>query len=323
MQQASVNRPEAKAPIRVASIGEALFDRLPSGDALGGAPLNTAVHCKQLLGAMPGCVDIVSATGTDELGQQVREESAQHGLGTDHLQTNTKPTGTVNVTFNADNEPQYLIAEDVAWDHIESNPSLDNLAGSINAVCFGSLAQRGSTSRNTIQKFLGKATGAIRVYDVNLRPGLSVESLIKPSLRLATVAKFGEDELHAVTPILGLPLRNDLDDAARQISNAFELATLVITRGAEGTMIYTNGPKNEPSNLQRHEGEPSPYNPLPNADPVGAGDSVGAAVTVGLLLNQPLSAIATWANAVGAYVAERPGATPKMPDRLVAANFFA
>jgi len=314
MQQALSNRPNIKDRLKIASIGEALFDRLPAGNALGGAPLNTAVHCKQLLGDRPCDVEMVSAAGSDELGNQLLQQAQERGLGTNHLQTSPRSTGTVDVTFNADNEPQYRIAENAAWDHITLTPPLLDLARSVNAVCFGSLAQRSPISRNTIQQFLSTADEAIRVYDVNLRPSLSVDELIKPSLRLATVVKFGEDELYAVTPMLGLTKRENLDDAVKQVSDTFELQTLVVTRGSKGTTIYTDG--------EKHEGAPSPYTPKPNADPIGAGDSVGAAVTVGLLLHKPLTAIATWANAIGAYVAERPGATPKLPDRLTAANFF-
>lgn len=297
----------------IVGLGEALFDLLPEGDRLGGAPLNVAVHAHQLAAARGGRGVIVSRVGQDDLGQRVYDELRARGMTTDYLQSDPdRPTGTVVVDL-VDGSPSYDIVEDVAWDVIQYDPDLEDLAQHCDAVCFGSLAQRDGQSRNTIYRFLDAAKRAFKLFDANLRPPFVEPSRLKRSCELADALKLNEDELPQVAEMIGV-YEDDAEARIAEILKKFDLKMLVLTRGAQGTAIYPAGRDPGEGAI---EGEMPEFNPQADADPVGAGDSVSAAILLGRVLRWPPDRIATLANHVGAFVAGQSGGTPTLPDALL------
>jgi fructokinase len=286
----------------VVGIGELLWDVFPEWRRMGGAPVNFACHCRQL-----GARGIpVSSVGDDEEGRDLVRAVSALGLETDYLQVCREAlTGTVQVRLDADGKPVYQIREGVAWDFIRLQEPLRLLAPAVDAVCFGTLAQRGETSRNTIQRFveLCPAT-ALKIHDVNLRQSFFSRPLIESSLRLANVLKVSDEEL----PVLAsfFDLRGDVVDQLRRLMERFSLRLVAYTRGANGSMLVT------PDALADHPGC------KPRAiDTVGAGDSYTATLCMGLLRKRPLAEVIRHASEVAAFVCEQPGATPRLPEHLV------
>lgn len=300
-------------------IGEALYDIFPDGDRLGGAPLNTAVIADQLAKPHGGRGVVVSRVGQDPLGERLLAELTDRGLTTDFIETDPdRATGRVYIRFGPDGEPRFDVPDVSAWDNLWFDPDWEDLAMTCDGVCFGTLAQRNAQSRNEIYRFLNTARTATRLLDVNLRSfggtDFYDQRVLDRSLDLATMAKFSEQELATVAEMLGLD-DEDADGGDRTAALAdtvlrrYELDLVVVSRGAAGTAAYTG------SGLV--EGEPATTTPADDADPVGAGDAVSAAILVGQAMRLPLEQTLTLANRVGAYVASQPGATPGLPDHLV------
>jgi fructokinase len=283
---------------RVAGIGELLWDMLPQGKQLGGAPCNFAYHASQA-----GCESfVVSAIGTDTAGDEIL--TCFHELGLDHsyVQRNADfPTGTVTVTVDDHGIPSYIIHEKVAWDNIGWNPSLEALAKSIDAVCFGSLAQRNTISKQTIIRFL-EATGkdCLRVFDINLRQHFFDTVTIIQSLSMANILKLNEDELPVVADLLGL--HGNEDSLLTQLMDKFNLKLIALTKGGSGSILLT---KEERSFMEVPQ--------VKIADTVGAGDSFTAVLVAGLLKKAELKIIHETATRVAAFVCTQQGATPRIP----------
>ncbi len=292
----------------IVGIGEALFDIYPSGaQHLGGATLNFSVHAHQLQSRIGGRGTTVTRVGRDALGTGILNCLESFGIDTTPVQIDGEhPSGQVQVTISADGCPNYDIREGVAWDLIEFNDAARRLAASCDAVCFGTLAQRAPVSRASIQRFVEAAPQALRLCDINLRQHYFDTALIRRSLELATAVKLNHEELDVLSGLLHLP-----GDTPRRISallRDYRLDYVVFTRGSRGTAIYTAGGE--------IDGAAVSYPEAPHADPVGAGDSCAAAVTLGLLLKWPLEDVVSFANHVGAYVASQPGGTPVLPEKL-------
>ena len=285
----------------VAGIGELLWDILPGGKQMGGATTNFGYHASQA-----GCrAFVISAIGADNWGEEILERFNQLELDKGFIQqTGNLPTGTVTVSLNENGIPSYIIHENVAWDHIEWNNRLETLAKSVDAVCFGSLAQRNSESRQTILNFL-KATrkDCLRVFDINLRQSFFNREIIVQSLMLSTILKLNEDELPVVAGLLGI---SGTDEALlMQIFQMFDLKLIALTKGANGSVLF-NG--KEQSFLEAPK--------VKIADTVGAGDSFTAVLVAGLLQNHELKQIHEKATQVSAFVCTQKGATPAMPETL-------
>ncbi len=285
----------------IVGIGEALFDIFGSEEKLGGAPLNVAVHAHRLAQDR-GQGLVVSRVGDDELGRQVLRELKQRGLNNTYMQVDPdRATGRVYVTLD-DGDPSYEIVEDVAWDTLQWDPDLEDLARRADAVCFGSLAQRDAQSRSTIIRFVESSRHAVRLFDANLRQDYYDARILRRSCEVASVVKLNRDELPLVCDML------NVKDAPALVT-AFELDVLAVTRGSEGTRLY--------SRKGHVDGAPAAYNPRPDADAVGAGDACAAAIAVGLVMRKPMQAVADLANLMGAHVAGQPGATPDLPGMIL------
>ena len=285
----------------VVGLGEMLWDMLPSGKQLGGAPANFAHHANEL--GNHGIV--ISSVGDDKLGNEIIQRLENLSLIRDYVAVdNTKPTGTVSVQIDAQGHPAYTIHENVAWDFIPNTPSLMELATKTDAVCFGSLAQRSEVSRNTVQTFLNATPSeTLRIFDINLRQSFYTREIIESSLQQANVFKINDEELPIVTNLLGFA-KEELT-ALKDLATHYKLLMIAVTQGNKGSVLYSNG------QISTHSGYPTKVE-----DTVGAGDSFTAALTVGMLKKHDLDRINENANRVAAFVCSQIGATPKLPDEL-------
>src|SRR6266852_9802531 len=196
---------------KVVGLGEILWDMLPNGKQLGGAPANFA-YISTLLGA-EGIV--ASRVGSDSLGKEALQQLGAWGVTTGFVQSDTvHPTGTVQVEVDHAGQPKFEIAEGVAWDFLEWTPDWQKLAEQADATCFGSLAQRAATSRATIRKFLGATQkGAVRVFDVNLRQAFFSQEVLVESMKVADIVKLNHEELPRIMQVFGLEHRDEIASA--------------------------------------------------------------------------------------------------------------
>ncbi|WP_289158062.1 carbohydrate kinase [uncultured Muribaculum sp.] len=286
----------------VIGMGEALWDVLPEGKKIGGAPANFAYHVSQF--GLPSCV--VSAVGDDPLGNEIIENFTSKGL-THQIERVPYPTGTVQVEVDQAGIPRYEIKENVAWDNIPYTDTLEQLAKRTTAVCFGSLAQRNVVSRNTINRFLDAIPAENKpliVFDVNLRQGFYNKETLCDSMRRCNVLKINDEELVMVSRMFGYP-GIDLQDKCWILLGKYNLQMLILTCGINGSYVFT------PGNIS--------FQPTPKvevADTVGAGDSFTAAFISNILKGKSVAEAHSRAVLTSAYVCTRKGAMPLLPEEL-------
>jgi fructokinase len=282
----------------VAGIGELLWDLLPSGRQLGGAPCNFAFHAMQV-----GCNSlIITAIGSDEPGRDLLQSLQQLGMPDRYIQRNGYPTGSVTVSLDERGQPDYTIHEQVAWDFIRWDQEMEKLAPALDAVCFGSLAQRNPVSEETILKLVESVRpDCLKVFDINLRQHYFSREKILKSIRLADILKLNENELPVVCEIAGI--EGDLGVRLKRLATAFNLRYVVYTMGGQGSVIAG---LNEYSFLEAPQVEV--------ADSVGAGDAFTAVLTAGLLKSIPLEPVHRKATEIAAEVCRHKGATPRLPN---------
>ena len=286
---------------KVVGLGELLWDMLPGGRQLGGAPANFAYHA----GALGAEACVISRVGRDADGHGLVARLAQLGIGTACIEEDpVAPTSTVTVSLGADGQPAYTIHENVAWDALAGETAARQAVVTADAVYFGTLAQRSETSRRTIRTLLGLAPKtSLRIFDVNLRQHYYSRAIIEESLALADVLKLNETEL----PQLAAMFRLSGDERAQvdALARRFALRVVAYTRGGRGSLLRAAGEWSE------HAGLPTIV-----ADTVGAGDSFTAGLALGLLAGWPLDTVNARATALAAYVCSQPGATPPLPEPL-------
>jgi len=285
-------------------LGEVLWDLLPGGRQLGGAPANFAYHA-HALGAESL---VVSRVGRDDLGRDLVEHLNALGLVTSGISVDpAAPTGTVSVTLDPTGQPTYTIHTDVAWDFLEAGPEVLRAAAGADAVCFGTLAQRHPVARDSIRRLL-QATRpeALRIFDINLRQRFWSREVIVESLALANVLKLNDEELPILMDLLGWPCEDDQGLMAR-LAQRFDLRAVALTRGARGSLLWT---------ADRSWNWPG--SDLKVADTVGAGDSYTTALALGLLSGKSPEDILRIAHRVADFVCTQPGATPPMPADFAA-----
>lgn len=285
----------------IVGIGEVLWDMLPEGPQIGGAPANFAYHVTQF--GMPGC--IVSAVGRDDLGKGIIGSLAEKGIDCEIAEVDY-PTGTVAVTLDAAGVPQYDIACDVAWDNIPFGSRLAELAQGAAAVCFGSMAQRSEMSRLTIRRFLDALPAdALIVFDINLRQHFYDRAIIEDSLRRCNVLKINDEELEIVGRMFGYGHDGDFRESCRRLLDDFGLRMVILTCGANGSYLFS---RDEESFM------PTPV--VDVADTVGAGDSFTAAFIASLLQGRSMAEAHAKAVETSAFVCSRKGAMPELPDAV-------
>lgn len=284
-------------------MGEALWDMLPEGKKLGGAPANFAYHVSQF--GLESCV--VSAVGNDPLGQEILDSFKAKGLK-GRIATVPYPTGTVQVELDADGVPCYEIKEGVAWDNIPYTAELEKLASETRAVCFGSLAQRSIVSRETINRFLDampKDDDVLKIFDINLRQNFYTKETICNSLEKCNVLKINDEELVTVSRLFGYP-GIDLKDKCWILLAKYGLKMLILTCGVNGSYVFV------PGNVSFVE---TPK--VEVVDTVGAGDSFTGAFVSAILSGLPVCEAHRLAVEVSGYVCTQAGAMPVLPESLL------
>ncbi|MDE5986011.1 MAG: carbohydrate kinase [Prevotella sp.] len=284
----------------IVGLGEALWDCLPEGRKLGGAPANFAYHASQF----GYDAYAVSAVGTDGLGKETLAEFDAKGLKYEMPQVEF-PTGTVQVALDESGVPAYDIKEGVAWDNIPFTPRLEDMAQRCRAVCFGSLAQRNEASRQTIYRFLDATPkDCLRIFDINLRQNFYSKDVIRESLMRCNVLKINDEELVLIGRMFGYP-GLDFENKCWLILGKYDLDMLVLTCGVNGSYVFSRGAM---SYLETPK--------VTVADTVGAGDSFTGAFVSSILSGKSVPDAHRIAVNVSAFVCTQNGAMPELPEEL-------
>lgn len=285
----------------IVGLGEILWDLLPGGKVLGGAPANFAYQTSQF--GFEGYA--VSAIGKDALGDEIIESLSSKSLN-HKIERVDFPTGTVQVTLDGKGIPQYEICENVAWDNIPFTPEIEDLARKASTVCFGSLAQRSEVSHKTILRFLELLPeDALKVFDINLRQHFYSKEIIDNSLKHSNILKINDDEVVIVAELYGW---NGLKEAdiCRKLVEMYHLKLVILTKGTNGSYVITSGEEF--------------FRPTPKvtvADTVGAGDAFTAGFVASLLRGKTIPEAHKTAVEVSAFVCTQHGAMPVLPDTLI------
>jgi len=287
----------------IVGLGELLWDLLPGGKQLGGAPANFTVMSARL----GNDAVIASRTGSDLLGKEAQAYLAPLPADATYLQLDPEhATGSVSVSLR-DGQPEYVIHQPVAWDFMQWTPEWRALAHRADAVCFGTLAQRDPVSRATIHSFLAATSDAcLRVFDVNLREPFYDAHVLESSLQRATLLKLNEIEMPVVLSLLSLVENSGADEesllkGARMLLDRFPLHLVCITMGSQGSLLVTRDAHH------RHHGTPTKV-----ADTVGAGDAFTAALVRFYLMGASLAVLNEAGNRWGSWVASQHGAMPAL-----------
>lgn len=288
----------------VVGLGEVLWDLLPTGPQLGGAPANFAYQAA-MLGAR---ARMVTRVGEDELGREVIRRFAEAGLSSETVQLDpARPTGTVAVTLDEKGVPHYTFAEDVAWEHLAVTDDAQRAVRGAHAVCFGTLGQRSGTSRKVIQQLVAAApANALKIFDINLRLDCYSRELIDESMRLSNVLKMNDEELAVLTTMFSL--RGGVRRRIEELVHTYGFNVVVVTFGPSGSLIYQAGSWSE-----------LPPRPVQVVDTVGAGDAFTAALTMGLLAQMSLDEAHGYAAELAGFVCSQRGATPRLQEDCVRA----
>ena len=288
----------------VVGLGEVLWDVLPEGNKLGGAPANFAYHAGQFLGSDNTIA--ISALGEDVLAEETIEALREHNLN-DLLPRVPYPTGTVQVTLAEGGIPTYDIKENVAWDNIPFDDDIAAIARNCRAVCFGSLAQRNIVSRTTIQKFLDATPDdCLKIFDINLRQQFYTKEIIQESIRRCNILKINDEELVLIGRMFGYP-GLDIENKCWLSLGKYNLDMLVLTCGTNGSYVFTPGAVS--------------FQETPKvtvADTVGAGDSFTGSFVGSILNGKSVPEAHRTAVRVSAFVCTQNGAMPVVPDELKA-----
>ena len=280
------------AQVEVLCVGEVLWDALPEGLFLGGAPFNVACHLRAA--GVP--VSMVSRVGSDQLGDEVLRRAARYGVGTELIQTDAElPTGFVRVRVDDAGNPGYEILAPSAWDAIATTEALIARAGRARAIVFGTLAQRAELTRKTIERLWDSS--ALMVFDVNLRPPFEDKDIVRRSLERADVVKLAEHELTRIAGWFGL--RGTPRETMAAVAEKFECGVVCVTRGSNGAALLHDGEFTEHPGFE-----------VEVRDTVGAGDAFLAVLLAGLLSGTSDEALLRHANLMGAYVVTQFGAVP-------------
>jgi fructokinase len=285
----------------VVGIGEILWDMLPAGKQLGGAPANFACFA----GVLGANAYVVSCIGADDLGLEISRKLKTMQLSDKYVATDTThPTGVVAVDLDEKGKPTYDIKRNAAWDFIQSTPLLTALAKKTDAVCYGTLAQRSPVSRRAICKFIKAVPKtALKILDINLRQAFYSRKIIHDLLKISNILKINDEELAVVGKMFAFGRGEK--NMVQKLMTRYKLKALAVTKGAQGAAIY-----------------------LPNCvfsakcgkvkviDTVGAGDAFTGGLAVGLLNGLNMKKILVSANKLAGYVCSKHGATPPLPRKL-------
>ncbi|MGB0347314.1 MAG: carbohydrate kinase family protein [Balneolaceae bacterium] len=288
---------------KVVCIGEVLWDALPHGMFLGGAPLNVAVNLTNL-----GIdASMISAVGNDDLGEKTLNEIKNRGLNTESIQVNDYLTGLVEVELNDRGVPSYVIHEDRAWDNIEVTEGAKTVLSSADITVFGSLSLRNEVSKLAIKNLLAGFSG-LKVLDVNFRKPYYSKQLIEELLGHADLLKVNDEEIEEMAEWFGL--ESDYINSIPKLCEMFGISKAIITLGEEGSAYFAEGTFHHHSRFD-----------VEVVDTVGAGDAFLSGVIFSLINKKSPKELLQFANALGAYVAGSKGATPDLNFEKVNQKF--
>jgi fructokinase len=288
---------------RIVGIGEILWDVFPDEDRFGGAPCNFACSASELA-VDDATVGFVGAVGKDSYGARGIEALKSRGVTTDLVQKHSLPTGRVTVKLDEAGAASYVFDSESAWDFLAWNSDLANVASTCDAVCFGTLGQRGEVTRGTIHRFLEMVPRkSLRILDINLRSPYFDEQLIRESIPMANVLKLNESELPVVAA--ACEGSGSEDDILLQLAAKFKLDTIALTKGESGAVLWSRGVWSK-----------LPSRAVQVADTVGAGDAYTAALVLGLLHEEDVESINRKAIEVASFVCTKSGATMSFPFRF-------
>ena len=295
-----------KQPHLILGIGELLWDVLPEGPRLGGAPANFSVMAARL----GNHAALLSRVGRDDLGRRALEQLEPLPVDISAVEIDPQQeTGRVTVYFQQ-GQPHYTIHQPAAWDFFELSDEWIRLAERADALCFGTLAQRSPQSRQTIQSLAAQTPSkCVKIFDVNLRAPFYTAEVIQESLELATVFKMNDDEVPLVLSLLGLRIEavEPLRQGAERLLDEFPgLQMVAVTRGGKGSLL-----------VRRDEWHDHPGIPIKVADTIGAGDAFTAAMTHYLLRGADLATLNEAGNRWGGWVASQSGAMPPLSSETL------
>jgi fructokinase len=295
-------------PALMVGLGEVLWDMLPSGKILGGAPANFAY----MISALGDRGVIASRIGLDSLGEEASAAIAKFGVDTQYLQRDQEyETGSAEVVIDEIGQPVFTIKESVSWDNLEWTSSWEELARLADVICFGTLAQRSEVSAATVDRFLRNSrSDTIRIFDVNLRQSYYSSDVLKRSLQHANIVKLTDQELTCVTTIIGLEADSD-ELRAKRLLDEFDIRLVCITRGACGSVLVT-----------KEETVVHPGFAVRVVDAIGAGDAFTACLAHYLVQGRSLEEINEFANRLASWIVTQAGATPLL-DRLQLQNIIS
>ncbi len=289
------------APPNIICLGETVWDCFPEQKRLGGSPLNFAYICSQL-GAVPS---LVSSVGDDEEGHQALENVERLGLTSKFIQSHpTLRTGRATISHGLEGTPRFNLDPMSAWDELSVSEETKSLSQSADAIFFGSLCQRSSASRFTIQNIIKTSPiKTLRLFDVNIRRPYFTQAVLRSSLHLANALKISDEELEEVAILL--QLKGSAEDQLRILRDNYGLDYIVLTCGPRGSYI-----------LHEEQFIHSPTDTVKIVDTTGAGDAFAATFCTCILKGISLDQAAMHANRVAAYVCTKLGATLQLPEEI-------
>ncbi|HZL10503.1 MAG TPA: carbohydrate kinase [Prolixibacteraceae bacterium] len=282
-------------PKKIAAFGELLWDLLPTGKVLGGAPANFIYR----VNSFGDQGTLLSKVGNDKAGREAREALRKLGVSDENVQTDYEfPTGTVKIKIDSNGNPDFNIITDVAYDHIEINTEMIDAFSQADCVCFGTLVQRYGISKNTLRELIHESPEVVKFLDINLRKKCYTPVTVEDSLRMATILKTNDEELMIVKELLGL--KNDsIKDLAKEVIEKYDLEVLLCTLGRNGAFSLT------PQDVFHYD----PGYQISLGDTVGSGDAFSAGFVHYYINGSTIEEALRFGNAAGAMVATTTGAT--------------
>lgn len=282
-------------PKKIAAFGELLWDLLPNGKVLGGAPANFIYR----INSFGDQGTLLSKVGNDKAGKEAREALIRLGVSDENIQTDYEfPTGSVKVKFDLHGVPDFDIITDVAYDHIEINTEMIDAFSQADCVCFGTLVQRYGISKNTLRELIHESPDVVKFLDINLRKKCYTAASVEDSLRMTNILKTNDEELFITKELLGLTHEN-LKDLAQEVLEKYNLDIILCTLGPNGAFCLTN------DDVFHYD----PGYQISLGDTVGSGDAFSAGFVHYYMNDYPIDEALSFGNAAGAMVATTTGAT--------------
>lgn len=290
--------------MKIAAFGELLWDLLPTGKVLGGAPANFIYR----INSFGDEGTLLSKVGNDKAGREAREVLKRLGVSDENIQTDYEfPTGSVRVKIDEKGNPDFNIITDVAYDHIEINAEMMDAFSQAVCVCFGTLVQRYGISKNTLRELIHESSDVVKFLDINLRRNCYTATTIEDSLRMTNILKTNDDELLITKELLGLK-QDNLKDLALETIEKYNLDILLCTLGSNGAFCLTK------EDIFHYD----PGYQISLGDTVGSGDAFSAGFVHYYMNGYPIEEALQFGNAAGAMVATTTGATsPISKDEIL------